>query len=337
MEELAKAVKDLPSQKSPGSDGLPSEFYKFFLESRGSRVTATNESTELSDSATQECLQNLGQAMINLQREQSRFFEKVMGKMENIQSSLDTHKEISKTELEALEERVSLMQMRQREEDDKVHAASYIDLHSWQGSNVHPNPQCSQRDLGQDMSIPEDVQRGHYVPPAQSAARLSSVITDVSMGAARLHCGASVGTPHPGYLGETELPDHPGRRPVGLDSALRSLIVASAADSKQPTPKPSGQKSFPKNKKGRMGTWMLGIITIPMLSDSLGCWRNCAVGGIRVAISKLATQILTTTNCAVGGIRVAIKKIVALILTTSTHVLMLIRKAIKSQLKTDQS
>jgi hypothetical protein len=30
MEELAKATKELPSQKSPGSDGLPSEFYKFF-------------------------------------------------------------------------------------------------------------------------------------------------------------------------------------------------------------------------------------------------------------------------------------------------------------------
>jgi hypothetical protein len=30
MEELTKAVKELPSQKSPGSDGLPSEFYKFF-------------------------------------------------------------------------------------------------------------------------------------------------------------------------------------------------------------------------------------------------------------------------------------------------------------------
>ena len=30
MEELTKAVKELPSQKSPGSDGLPSEFYKSF-------------------------------------------------------------------------------------------------------------------------------------------------------------------------------------------------------------------------------------------------------------------------------------------------------------------
>ena len=34
-EEIAKAIKDLPNNKSPGTDGFPIEFYKFFWKDIG--------------------------------------------------------------------------------------------------------------------------------------------------------------------------------------------------------------------------------------------------------------------------------------------------------------
>ena len=57
---------------------------------------------------------SLEQAVINLQRQHTRLFEEFKGRMKKAQSGLDSQKEISKTELEALEERVSQRQRRQR-------------------------------------------------------------------------------------------------------------------------------------------------------------------------------------------------------------------------------
>jgi hypothetical protein len=48
---------------------------------------------------------------------------------------------------------------------------------------------------------------------------------------------------------ETDLPDHPDKRPVVETSAMSSFVVSSAADSKQPRAKQSGQKSFAKKQK----------------------------------------------------------------------------------------
>ena len=53
---------------------------------------------------------------------------------------------------------------------------------------------------------------------------------------------------------ETDLPEHPDKRPVEMDTTLSALMMAAAADSKQPKTKPNGQKNFPRKEwKGRKG------------------------------------------------------------------------------------
>ena len=140
------------------------------LEGDGSRVRTTNESARLSGDATQECLQNLGQAVVNLQRDQSKFFEEVIYRLES-------QDQTSKTELlEIIDRRMDLRERRQREEDEIAHTASFIDQCGRQGANSHSRqtPQCFRADLEPIGAESGSGHRGRYDPQADSSVRPSS-------------------------------------------------------------------------------------------------------------------------------------------------------------------
>jgi hypothetical protein len=90
----------------------------------------------MSGDATQVCLQNLGQAVVNIQRDQSKFFEEVLYR-------LDAQDEKSRSELlEIVDRRMDLRERRQREEGEIAQTASYIDQRSRQEGNTRQAPQC---------------------------------------------------------------------------------------------------------------------------------------------------------------------------------------------------
>ena len=62
LDELHKAVKDLASNKTPGSDGLPGEFYKFFWNDISDHACQSFENAF----STGQLLPSQGQRIINL-------------------------------------------------------------------------------------------------------------------------------------------------------------------------------------------------------------------------------------------------------------------------------